>query len=58
MTNFYNKKMLEQGRARRAKFYRLHVTKKLSATELALRFGISKQRMSFMLRQAKKEATA
>lgn len=57
MTNFYNKKLAEQGRARRAMFYRLHITKKLTATNLARRYGVSPQRMSAILRQAKKEVS-
>ena len=55
MTNFYNKKLAEQGHTRRAMLYHLHITKKLTATNLARRYGISPQRMSAILRRAKKE---
>lgn len=58
MLNSYNKKLAEAGRRRRAMFYRLHThkTTPLSATELARKYRISPQRMSYMLRQAKQEA--
>ena len=57
MLNSHNKKLAEQGRKRRAMYYRLHTRKKnpLTGVELAKRFGTSHQRMSFMLRQAKQE---
>jgi len=55
MTNSYNKKQAELARKRRAIYYRLHANG-ISGPALARRFGISHQRMSFMLRQAAKEA--
>jgi DNA-binding transcriptional regulator LsrR (DeoR family) len=56
MTNPYNKKKAEEARLRRAMFYRLHINKGLNSTELARRYGISRQRMDDLLKQAKIEA--
>lgn len=52
--NSHNEKLAAQGRKRRAKYLRLNTTGKnpLTATELAKQFGISHQRMSYMLRRA------
>ncbi|OFZ69073.1 MAG: hypothetical protein A2V79_11670 [Betaproteobacteria bacterium RBG_16_56_24] len=55
MDNLFNKKLAEQARKRRTMFYRLHINKKLSATELAKRYGMSRQCMSLMLNRAKAE---
>ncbi len=55
MINFHNKRMAELARKRRAMYYRLHIKNEITATDLARRFGISHQRMSFMLRQAAEE---
>lgn len=56
--NPHNEKLAAQGRKRRAKYLRLNTMgkKPLTATELAKRFGVSHQRMSYMLRRAVVEA--
>ena len=51
----YNEKLAEQARKRRAMYYRLHINKGLTATELARRYGVSHQCMSLMLRRAKRD---
>ena len=60
MLNSYNKKLAEQGRKRRAMYYRLHIGSKnipgLSCSDLARRFRVSRARMSQLLMQAREEA--
>ena len=57
MTNSYNAKQAELARKRRAMYYRLHTQKNITGSALARRFGISHQRMNFLLRLAKGENT-
>lgn len=57
----HNAKLAALGRKRRAMYYRLHTNKnkpwkERTATALAKRFGVTPQRMGFMLRQAAKES--
>lgn len=49
----YNARVAERARKRRAMFYRLHISKRLSAAELARQYGMTRACMSVMLRRAK-----
>jgi hypothetical protein len=57
MLNSHNKKLAEQGRKRRAMYYRLwnkgdKSNKGLSSSDLARRYRVSRARMSILLTQA------
>lgn len=56
MTNSYNKKQAEIARRRRKMYYRIYLKGELTQEQLARRFKISQQRMSFLLLQAKNES--
>lgn len=53
----FNQELMRQAKQRRAIIYRLHLSdrKKNSATNLAAVYGISRQRMSLMLKKAKED---
>ena len=53
----HNAKVAEQARKRRAMYYRLHTTKGLSVSDLARRYGVTRQCMSVMIRRAKEDAS-
>jgi len=57
MENGYNKKLAEQAKKRRARFYAQHVNGK-SCVELAKKNSISHQRMSILLKLAEQEQAA
>lgn len=50
--NSHNKKLAEQGRKRAEMFLRLHINKKIPVVELARRYGMSRQRMSYLIKKA------
>lgn len=50
----FNKAIAAQAKKRRAKFYKQHINGKTCA-ELAREYGVTRQRMSFMLLLAKKD---
>ena len=55
--NTHNEKLAAQGRKRRAKYLTLNTREKnpLTVTELARRYGVSHQRITYMLKKAKEE---
>lgn len=51
----HNAKVADVARKRRAMYYRLHINKGLTVSDLARRFGVTRQCMSVMLRRAKED---
>lgn len=51
----HNAKVAEQARKRRAIYYRLHINKRLTVSDLARRYGVTRQCMSIILRRAKED---
>jgi predicted DNA-binding protein YlxM (UPF0122 family) len=55
MTNKSNITLAELSRKRRAMYYKLHILKDISCADLARKYGVSRQRMSILLKLAKED---